>query len=43
MDVDIDMKVRDWEDGKVYICYANPITSLQWAPHQVPASFKLAE
>lgn len=43
MDVDIGMKVRDWEDGKVYICYANPITSLQWAPHQVPASFKLAE
>ena len=22
MDVDIGMKVRDWEDGKVYICYA---------------------
>lgn len=43
MDVSIDMKVRDWEDGKVYICYANPITSLQWAPHNVPASFELYE
>lgn len=43
MDVSIGMKVRDWEDGKVYICYANPITSLQWAPHTVAASFKLYE
>lgn len=43
MDVSIGMKVRDWEDGKVYICYANPITSLQWAPHNVPASFELYE
>lgn len=41
MDVDIGMKVRDWEDGKVYVCYANPITSLQWAPHTVSASFEL--
>lgn len=43
MDVSIGMKVRDWEDGKVYICYANPITSLQWAPHNVPESFELYE
>lgn len=43
MDVSIGMKVRDWEDGKVYICYANPITSLQWAPHNVLASFELYE
>lgn len=43
MDVSIGMKVRDWEDGKVYICYANPIISLQWAPHNVPASFELYE
>lgn len=43
MDVSIGMKVRDWEDGKVYVCYANPITSLQWAPHNVPASFELYE
>lgn len=43
MDVSIGMRVRDWEDGKVYICYANPITSLQWAPHNVPASFELYE
>ena len=43
MDVSIGMKVRDWEDGKVYICYANPITSLLWAPHSVPASFELYE
>lgn len=43
MDVSIGMKVRDWEDNKVYICYANPITSLQWAPHSVPASFELYE
>ncbi|MCI7658389.1 hypothetical protein [Anaerotignum sp.] len=43
MDVDVGMKVRDWEDGKVYLCYANPITSLQWAPHNVPASFQLYE
>lgn len=43
MDVSIGMKVRDWEDGKVYLCYANPITSLQWAPHNVPASFELYE
>lgn len=43
MDVSIGMKVRDWEDGQVYICYANPITSLQWAPHTVDSSFKLYE
>lgn len=43
MDVSIGMKVRDWEDGKVYICYANPIKSLQWAPHNVPSSFELYE
>ena len=43
MDVSIGMKVRDWEDGKVYLCYANPITSLQWAPHHVPASFERYE
>lgn len=43
MDVSIGMKVRDWEDGQVYICYANPITSLQWAPHTVNSSFKLYE
>lgn len=43
MDVSIGMKVRDWEDGKVYLCYANPITSLQWPPHKVEASFILYE
>lgn len=43
MDVSIGMKVRDWEDGQVYICYANPITSLQWAPYTVDSSFKLYE
>ncbi len=42
MDVSIGMKLRG-EDGKVYECYANPITSLQWQPSQVPASFRLIE
>lgn len=41
MDVSIGMKLRDAEDGKVYECYANPITSLQWQPHEVPSSFRL--
>ena len=39
MDVSIGMKVRG-EDGLVYECYANPITSLQWQPKDVPASFR---
>ena len=43
MDVSIGMKVRDWEDGQVYICYANPITSVQWAPHTFDRSFKIYE
>ena len=43
MDVEIGMKLRDSEDGQVYECYANPITSLQWQPHVVPSSFRLAE
>lgn len=43
MDVEIGMRLRDSEDGQVYECYANPITSLQWQPHSVPSSFKLAE
>lgn len=42
MDVSVGMKLRG-EDGKVYECYANPITSLQWQPSQVPASFRLIE
>lgn len=42
MDVSIGMKVRG-EDGLVYECYANPITSLQWQPKDVPSSFKLCE
>lgn len=42
MDVSIGMKLRG-EDGKIYECYANPITSLQWQPGQVPASFRLIE
>ena len=43
MDVAIGMKLRDGEDGQIYECYANPITSLQWQPHNVPSSFRLAE
>lgn len=43
MDVEIGMLVRDAEDGLVYECYANPITSLQWQPHNLPSSFRLAE
>lgn len=43
MDVEIGMKLRDSEDGKVYECYANPITSLQWQPHNAPSSFRLVE
>ena len=42
MDVSIGMKVRG-EDGLVYECYANPITSLHWQPKDVPASFRLYE
>lgn len=42
MDVSIGMKVRG-EDGLVYVCYANPITSLQWQPAELPASFQLVE
>lgn len=42
MDVSIGMKVRG-EDGLVYECYANPITSLQWQPKDVPSSFRLYE
>ena len=43
MDVEIGMKLRDGEDGLVYVCYANPITSLQHQPHNIPSSFELAE
>ncbi len=42
MDVSIGMKVRG-SDGIVYECYANPITSLQWQPADVPASFRVYE
>lgn len=42
MDISIGMKLRG-EDGKVYECYANPITSLQWQPSEIPASFRLIE
>ncbi len=42
MDVSIGMEVRG-SDGLVYVCYANPITSLQWQPSELPASFQLAE
>lgn len=42
MDVSVGMKVRG-EDGLVYECYANPITSLQWQPKDVPSSFRLYE
>ena len=41
MDVSVGMLLRDGEDGLVYECYANPITSLQWQPHEVPASFRV--
>lgn len=43
MDVEIGMKLLDGEDGRVYECYANPITSLQWQPREMPASFRLWE
>ena len=42
MDVAIGMKLRA-NDGNVYECYANPITSLQWQPYDVPSSFRIAE
>lgn len=42
MDVSIGMKVRG-NDGLVYECYANPITSLQWQPSELPASFRRVE
>lgn len=42
MDVSIGMKVRG-EDDRVYECYANPITSLQHQPKDVPSSFRLYE
>lgn len=42
MAVSIGMKVRG-EDGLVYECYANPITSLQHHPKDVPSSFRLYE
>lgn len=42
MDVAIGMKLRG-SDGIVYECYANPITSLQWQPADVPASFRVYE
>lgn len=42
MDVSIGMKLRA-DDGKVYECYANPITSLQWQPADVPSSFRERE
>ena len=41
MDVSVGMKLLA-DDGKVYECYANPITSLQWQPYNVPASFRAA-
>lgn len=42
MDVSIGMRIRG-DDGLVYECYANPITSLQWQPAELPASFQLVE
>ena len=42
MDVSVGMKLRG-ADGLVYECYANPITSLQWQPADVPSSFRLYE
>lgn len=42
MDVSLGMRVRG-DDGLVYVCYANPITSLQWQPVELPASFQLVE
>ena len=42
MDVSIGMKVRG-DDGIVYECYANPITSLQCQPKDVLSSFRLYE
>lgn len=42
MDVSIGMKVRG-ADGLLYECYANPITSLQWEPAELPATFRRAE
>lgn len=42
MDVAIGMKLRG-SDGRVYECYANPITSLQNQPADVPSSFRLYE
>ena len=42
MDVSVGMKLRD-ENGNLYECYANPITSLQYNPADVPSSFKLID
>lgn len=42
MDVSVGMKLRD-DNGRIYECYANPITSLQWQPADVPSSFRLIE
>ena len=42
MDISIGMKLRA-DNGLVYECYANPITSLQWQPYNVPNSFRLVE
>lgn len=42
MDVAVGMKLRD-DNGNLYECYANPITSLQWQPADVPSSFRLIE
>lgn len=42
MDVAVGMKLRA-DDGLVYECYANPITSLQWQPYSVPSSFRLVK
>lgn len=43
MDVSLGMKLRDTQDNQIYECYANPITSLQWQPHELPSSFRLIE
>ena len=42
MDVSVGMKLRD-DNGLLYECYANPITSLQGQPTELPASFRPVE
>lgn len=35
-----ELGMRVSENGKIYVCYANPTESLLWAPSTVPAIFK---